>query len=131
MQISGPMLQEYRKLAMQAFYLTIALVIFITLIFALFHKSIVGLAFLLGGALWLAPNYYFLHKVFDGTKSRSTAEIVKDFYLAEAIKLIASVVLLVLVVKIFNITLLPLISGYIVAIAATTFTPLLFGLIKK
>jgi len=63
------------------------------------------------------PSIYFVKKVFSSYK-RTPQKIVLDFYVAEFIKLFASAILLVLILKFISVKILPLISGYIAAYLA-------------
>lgn len=88
-----------------------------------------AISVLLGGSAWIIPNLYFVRKLFKPKTTRDSHALLKDFFLGEGIKLLSSVGLIAIIVCFIPVKTMSFISGYIAAIAASFFMPLLF--IKK
>ncbi|MCK4870999.1 MAG: ATP synthase subunit I [Gammaproteobacteria bacterium] len=117
----------FTKVRKQALKLIVAQLIVLFVIFLLWwylRSFWYALSAALGGAACVLPSIYFVRKVFTD-KERSQQKILHDFYVAEAVKLLLSVVLLVLLIKLLPVKLLAALSGYIGAYLAIWFMPLL------
>lgn len=85
----------------------------------LFALIIVGLkginesySVLLGGIVWLLPNFYFVYRSFRMVPAK---KLVAGFYRAEVTKLILSAALFVAVIKILTVSSLFVLVGYLIA----------------
>lgn len=78
----------------------------------------VALSALLGGAAGLLPNIYFALKAGRRKMDRSAREIVNDFYVGEALKLILAAALFAAALHVPGIRVLPMIGGFMAVAAA-------------
>lgn len=85
-----------------------------------------GLSALLGGLVSAVPNAYFARKLFKHQGAQAAKQIVNSFYKGEALKIILSITLFVLVFKYFNIVPLVFFIVYIIAQAVFWFAPMIF-----
>lgn len=75
---------------------------------------------LLGGLVALVPNLYFAFKVYLARQS-TAQEIVNAFYAGETVKLILTVALFVIVIRIPSVDFLTLLAGYIAVLSVFWF----------
>jgi len=68
---------------------------------------------LLGGAACVIPSLYFARKLFATTSAREAKRIVRAFYVGELVKLVLSVVMVVLILKLIAVAIVPFITGFI------------------
>ncbi len=83
-----------------------------------------ALSCILGGVTAFIPNLFFAIVVNKSTV-RSARKVLNSFYIGEAGKLIITVVLFLIVFKLPNIEILPLLVGYITALSVFWFALLL------
>lgn len=81
---------------------------------------------LLGGLVNMIPNAYFARTMFRYQGARAAKQIVNSFYKGEALKIVLSIALFMLVFKFFNIVPLVFFATYIVAQMVFWFAPLIF-----
>lgn len=118
------MLRLARNKAYQLILLQLLVVAVLFIVWWLFKDIKAGYSAFLGGLAGIIPSIYFVHKFFTN-KKRTPQKIITDFYIGEIIKLLASAILLVLIVKFIPIHILPLITGFIGAYLSIWLTPLL------
>jgi F0F1-type ATP synthase assembly protein I len=78
---------------------------------------------LLGGFAVILPAFYFSQRFFGHIHTQSPSIILRAFYVGEFFKLVISVILMLICVKVFKVALLPLLAGFIGANLGTWFTP--------
>lgn len=81
---------------------------------------------MLGGLVAIIPSAIFAKKLFQHQGARAARQIVKSFYIGEALKISISVVLFALIFKFFQITPLAFFSTYIVVVFSCWLAPLFF-----
>lgn len=84
--------------------------------FALVVVSLKGItesySVLLGGLVWLVPNFYFVYRAFRMVPAK---ELIAGFYRAEVMKLILSAALFVAIIKILTVSSLLVLIAYLIA----------------
>ena len=93
--------------------------------FALFSKISIAASVFLGGLIWFIPNIYFAYRLFIAIGSLPPKRMIKQFYLAEIIKILLSVFFIIIVISFFTVQAIPLFIGYLVTQFVFWLTPLL------
>ncbi|KTD36461.1 ATP synthase subunit I [Legionella nautarum] len=93
---------------------------------AIFGKK-EAMSAVLGGMVAIIPSALFARKLFQYQGARAARQIVKSFYLGEALKILSSVILFTLVFMWFKITPLAFFFTYIVVLMNYWFAPLIFA----
>lgn len=83
-----------------------------------------GFSSALGGMAAFVPNLYFALRI-HSSSSKPARKIVNSFYAGESGKLLLTAVLFILIFKIPNIEILPLLAGYITALSVFWFALLM------
>ena len=81
-------------------------------VIALFVEMQVGFSVFVGGMVGVIPNSYFALKAFSVAGARQAQQVVKSFYLGEAIKLILTILLFILAFKFLSVNPKALFLGY-------------------
>ena len=92
----------------------ILIILMITAVFALAGGRQHGLSSALGGVAAFVPNLYFALRVYRSS-GKPARKIVNSFYAGESGKLLLTAALFIMIFKIPNIEILPLLAGYIAA----------------
>jgi ATP synthase protein I len=71
-----------------------------------------------GGAAGFLPNIYFALKAGRRSNDRPARDVVNDFYVGEALKLVLTAVLFAVAVQTPGIQVLPMIGGFVAVAAA-------------
>lgn len=79
---------------------------------------------LLAGVVCTLANWFFIKRLFRRSMAREAKIIVKDFYLAEILKLALIAVLMLLSMLVFKVSLLPFLLTYVLLQVAVLFAPL-------
>jgi F0F1-type ATP synthase assembly protein I len=79
---------------------------------------------LLAGAVCTLANWFFVRRLFRRSMAREAKAIVKDFYLAEILKLGVIALLMLLSMLVFKVSLLPFLLTYVLLQVAVLFAPL-------
>jgi F0F1-type ATP synthase assembly protein I len=111
--MSSSALHRVRVKAFWFASLPVGLVLIAAFFFFAWRGMNVGCSVLLGGVVWLLPNFYFVHKVFS--KIGAGRIILRTFYRAEITKLLVSAVLFIVVSKIFAVNMPAFLIGFIAA----------------
>ena len=102
--------------------------LFITLIitagFTLIGGGQQGLSCALGGVAAFVPNLYFALRVYK-SEGKPARKIMNSFYAGESGKLLLTAALFILIFKVPNIEILPLLAGYIAALSVFWFALLM------
>lgn len=77
-----------------------------------------ALSFFFGGSVYLLPTFAFVWSVFRFSKAEQMPLFLAFFFMGEAVKLIVSSILFLLVVKYLPFSLLSVLAGFICAIGA-------------
>ena len=83
-----------------------------------------GLSCALGGVAAFVPNLYFALRVYK-SQGLSARKMMNSFYAGESGKLLLTAALFVLIFKVPNIEILPLLAGYITALSVFWFALLM------
>lgn len=86
---------------------------------------------LLGGLVCILPNLYFVRLLFRYKGARAAKQIVNSFYKGEALKLVFTIALFVLVFKWFKISPLMFFAAFIAAQMVFWFIPLISNIKRK
>lgn len=104
------------QLAVSALIALIALVV---------NGAMASLSALLGGLICVVPNVYFVRQLFKYKGARAAKQIVNGFYKGEALKLLLTIALFVLVFKLIRINPLFFFMAFIAAQMVFWFVPLI------
>jgi ATP synthase protein I len=83
-----------------------------------------GLSSALGGAAAFVPNLYFALRIYKSS-GQPARKIVNSFYAGESGKLLLTAALFIMIFKVPNIEILPLLIGYIAALSVFWFALLM------
>ncbi|CDZ76180.1 F0F1 ATP synthase subunit I [Legionella massiliensis] len=101
--------------------------VFISLVFFLFFGKNEGISAMLGGLVALVPSILFAKKMFRYQGARAARQIVKSFYIGEALKISSTAILFTLVFVMYKIAPLAFFFTYIVVLMNYWFAPLIFA----
>ncbi len=101
--------------------------ILISLLFLLFAGKNEGISAMLGGLIAIVPSILFAKELFRYQGARAAQQIVKNFYLGEALKIFSTAILFTLVFVLYKIAPLAFFSTYIVVLMTYWFAPLFFA----
>jgi len=102
----------------------ILIILIITTGFTLAGGGRQGLSSALGGAAAFVPNLYFALRIVRSS-GKPARKIVNSFYAGESGKLLLTAVLFILIFKVPNIEIIPLLTGYITALSVFWFALLM------
>lgn len=102
----------------------ILIILIITAGFTLIRGWQPGLSSALGGVAAFIPNLYFALRVYRSS-GKPARKIVNSFYAGESGKLLLTAALFIMIFKIPNIEILPLLAGYIAALSVFWFALLM------
>ena len=94
---------------------------------ALISGPMAGLSAILGGLVSIIPNAYFARTLFQYQGAQAARQIVNRFYKGEAMKLLLTVALFVMVFKWFSIVPLVFFLVFITVQMVFWFSPLIFN----
>ena len=100
------------------------IILVITAGFALAGGWQQGLSSALGGVAAFIPNLYFALRIVRSS-GKPARKIVNSFYAGESGKLLLTVALFIMIFKVPNIEILPLLAGYIAALSVFWFALLM------
>lgn len=86
---------------------------------------------MLGGLVCLMPNIYFARLLFRHAGARAAKKIVNSFYQGEALKLLLTIVLFILVFKLVKVIPWLFFAAFIVAQMVFWFVPLISNIKQK
>lgn len=101
--------------------------VLISLVLGLIFGQKEALSAMLGGLVAIIPSALFARKLFRHQGAQAARQIVKGFYLGEALKIVSSVILFTLVFLYFKLTPLAFFFTYIVVLMSYWFAPLIFA----
>lgn len=107
-----------KKEAYQIIYWQLILIIGLALVLFLLRGVQSGFSALLGGLAYWLPTLLFVWRVFARTTARAAKQFLVAFVAGEAIKLVLSAVLFVLIVKNMPVNVLPVLAGFVGAVVS-------------
>lgn len=93
-------------------------VVMLSLVTLLIKGAHASFSVLMGGLAYGLPNLYFVFRVFRYAGAHQMTAFITAFFLGEAIKLILSAVLFLVIVKYLPVSLLSTLVGFVGAIVA-------------
>ena len=102
----------------------ILIILIITAGFTFARGGQLGLSSALGGMAAFIPNLYFALRVYR-TSEKPARKIVNSFYAGESGKLLLTAALFIMIFKVPNIEILPLLIGYMAALSVFWFALLM------
>lgn len=99
----------------------------ISLVFSLVVSKNHGISALLGGLVAIVPSALFAKSMFRYQGARAARQIVKGFYIGEALKILSTAVLFTLVFVLYKVAPLAFFFTYIVVLMTHWFAPLIFA----
>lgn len=105
--------------------------VFMALIVWVVYDTTASQSILLGGLVCVVPNAYFARLLFRYKGARAAKQIVNSFYKAEALKLLLTIGLFVLVFKLVSIKPWLFFVGFIAAQMMFWFVPLMSNIKQK
>lgn len=109
----------YRLVAIPASVIIIASIIALVFTSTKFAYSVV-----LGGLIWILPNFYFAYRVFHKIETRAK-DFIGVFYRTELFKLAFSALLFVVIIKWLPVVLSAILVGYMLAQVTFWLVPLI------
>lgn len=130
--MSKSVLHSKRIEAFQLVSIPAGVVIIISLLLLIAKDSNLSYSVLMGGLVWLGPNFYFAIRVFSGGGANITPQsMLINFYRAEVTKLALCAIFFVIIVKYLPVAILPMLVGYGIAQVAFWMAPFLLYKIKR
>lgn len=117
-------LPSLKQQAIKIVLFQFSLVLILGLIFALMSGAKALLAVLCGGFVYILPGYFYAARLFSNVSAHAIVRIMVTFYVGEVLKLIISVGLFVVLLRVFSFPLWPYFFGYLVAALAFCIAPL-------
>jgi len=71
----------------------------------------------------IVPGWYFIKRVFKVTGAQNAKKIVKNFYHAEIVKILLSILLFFITIRFATVALLPFFIGFFIAQTVYWFSP--------
>ena len=105
--------------------------VLIALIAIVVDGAMASLSALLGGLVCVVPNVYFVRQLFKYKGARAAKQIVNGFYKGEALKLLLTIALFLLVFKLIKINPLVFFVAFIAAQMVFWFVPLISNIKRK
>ena len=105
--------------------------LFIAMIAVIVSGPQAAISGILGGVVCVVPNIYFVKQLFKYKGARAARQIVNGFYKGEALKLLLTIALFVLVFKLFVIKPLVFFPAFIAAQMMFWFAPLIRSIKRK
>ncbi len=99
----------------------------ISIVFLLLLGKREGISAMLGGMVAIVPSILFAKKMFRYQGARAARQIVKNFYIGEALKILSTAILFTLVFVLYKIAPLVFFFTYIVVLMNYWFAPLIFA----
>ncbi len=99
-------------------FLQLAGVVVLACLALIIRDMRIGVSVLLGGLAYVIPNLMFVWRVFRFVGARQMTLFMAAFFYGEAMKLILSAILFLVIVKYLPVSLLSVLVGYIGAIVA-------------
>ena len=100
-------------------------VLLLSLLLWIVKGNLVGYSALLGGLTVILPNFYFAQRLFAQTGAQAADKIVRAFYVGEAMKLLFTVALCLLILKLTPVLAVPFFAAFVVAQMAFFWVPLI------
>lgn len=100
-------------------------VLVLALLLGIFKGGMASYSAVLGGVTVILPSFYFARRLFAHTGAQAMKKIVRSFYVGEAIKLLLTIGLCLLIFKLIPIAMLPFFAAFIVAQAVVFLVPLI------
>jgi ATP synthase protein I len=101
--------------------------ILISIVLLLSYGKKEAISAMLGGLVAIVPSALFARKLFRYQGARAAQEIVKSFYLGEALKILSSIILFTLIFLLFDIAPLAFFITYITVLMSHWLAPLLIA----
>lgn len=117
-----------RQIIKQLVRTQVVVAIIVWAIFLVLKGDLAAKSALLGGLLAIAPNGFYAWLVFKPQRLNDPAKLARLFFIGEMLKLILIACLFVLIIKLFTISLLPLIVGLVAALSVFWLMPLVLAL---
>ena len=102
----------------------VLIILIITAVFAFVGGLHSGLSSALGGVAAFVPNFYFAVHI-NRASGKPARKIVNSFYRGESGKLLLTAALFIMIFRVPNIELLPLLTGYMAALSVFWFALLM------
>lgn len=110
--MSKKVMSGERSRAFQILTLPVTAIVILTLFLLVFKGVDAGYSTLLGGLVWVIPNFYFAQRIFVAKPAK---QLIGILYRAEVTKLLLSAVLFVIVIKFLAMTVLFVLITYLMA----------------
>jgi ATP synthase protein I len=104
-----------KQLANRIVFIQCIAALLLTLVFFIVRNKYAALAVLSGGLAYILPGYFYAAGLFSNVSPRAIMRIMCFFYLGEALKLMVSIGLFIVLFKIFTFPILPYFVGYLAA----------------
>jgi ATP synthase protein I len=105
-------------------FLQLLVIALIASVFAMTQGRLYALHAFLGGMAAFIPNGYFAFRI-KCAQGQDAQKIVRSFYMGESGKLVLTAILFVLIFQLPNISILPLMTGYVAVLSVFWFALIL------
>ena len=115
-----------RSMAYKLISMQILAVVLAAFVFLMTTGTKAGYSALCGGVVAIFPNFVFATLAFRNAGASAAKEVLIDFFLGEALKLVLVIVLFWVVFNLLDVIYLPLFVTYVMAIVLHWLSPLIF-----
>ena len=115
--MANSLVKRTRRVAFRVVKIQLAALV-VAAVFAGFIDRTTSLSVFVGGMICVIPASYFAFKAFSVVGAIQAQQVVKAFYLGEAVKLLLTVALFVVAFKWLPIAAPPLLIGYFITLCA-------------
>jgi len=115
---NDPLTGSGKSIALKVLLIQTSFVIFATFIILLTMNLKASITLFAGGMIGVIPAWVFAKQAFRYAGARQARQVVRAFYLGEALKLTLTLLLFVLVFSFVNVSAGLLLSGYAIALIA-------------
>ncbi|TDJ68958.1 MAG: hypothetical protein E2O35_01985 [Proteobacteria bacterium] len=116
---AGALSKYSRRVVLNVIAGQIGVTLVAALVMALVVSARGGYSALVGGGIGILPNYYFAVRLFKRSWSMSPATALRGIYLGEGIKVVFTVALFVLAMRVLDVEVWVVVLAYLLTVAAT------------
>lgn len=106
-----------RLIALRVVASQIAVALGLSLVLAVAFGSRIGYSALVGAAIGILPSYYLAVRMFKRSQMMSAEQALRGIYLGEGIKVVFTVVLFVVAIRVLDTAMLVVMASYLATVA--------------
>lgn len=124
-------IQRFKKIIKQVIALQIIVILLLALAFLILKNVIAARSVLIGGLICIVPGIAFSYKALSRWGASKMRAVLGQFYLAEGLKVVLTIILFILTASMIKVHYFPLILGYMVAQLIFVIVPMIMTVIMK